>query len=116
MRPTPLLKGFASGFTTAGTALGLLDTTTGTGMSGSYELQSMQKAQSKIRHSQQDIMKSHGRTTSMQSYSEQDLPASNPVSKNDVTRCYHETASIASHDSRQIMIKREWKVTEDDAR
>ena len=29
-------------------------------------------------------------------------------------QCYHEeSASIASHDSRQIMIKREWKVSED---
>jgi hypothetical protein len=36
------------------------------------------------------------------------------AAKEGVAQCYHEeSASIASHESRQIMIKQEWKVSEE---
>ncbi|CAN9137313.1 unnamed protein product [Alternaria sp. RS040] len=88
---SPLLKGFTEGFMTAGTSLGYVQegatTGGGSGTLGSYELRSLTKTKSK--------------------------PTASKATSNDDLRYYNENASIASHDSRRIMIKREWKVSRD---
>jgi len=100
----PSLKGFTQGFMTAGVSLGYArDTTTSGGISGthqSYEMRALSKVRpiSKVSLREQEYTESQSHATA--------------VASKDQVQCYHEeSASIASHDSRKIMIKREWKVS-----
>lgn len=112
---TPLLKGFTQGFGTTGGSLGyfLRETTgEGSGTSRSYELRSLTKTKSRSRTSPPDTTDPYLRAAAVP----WEAKASSKAGMNgpkDESRCYHDSASIASHDSQQIMIKREWKVSED---
>ncbi|KAI8935586.1 hypothetical protein NX059_008152 [Plenodomus lindquistii] len=113
---SPLLKGFTEGFTTAGTSLGYVQegVTTGGGsaISGSYELRSLTRAKSRLKISPSDAADSELRNAQVQWNTKPNSKALETTSKDDL-RHYHESASITSHDSRRIMIKREWKVSEE---
>jgi hypothetical protein len=108
----PSLKGFTQGFMTAGVSLGYAREGVTTGASGtqqSYELRSLSKLRSKV--SPQEFLKAQASATSVQGKAKPKSTRTNVTAK-DGSRCYHEeSASIASHDSQQIMIKREWKVS-----
>jgi hypothetical protein len=99
---------------TAGVSLGYMreGTTTGggSGLSDSYELKSLTESRSRSRFAQLKLTPSQPcATTSIQGNSRN---ISNVASKNCIKASQEESASIASHDSRQIMIKQEWKVSE----
>jgi hypothetical protein len=113
----PSLKGFTQGFMTAGVSLGYArEGTTSGGMSGthqSYELRSLAKSQTRPKVPPGDFVKSQASATSIRGNMKRDSIKPTVAAK-DGPRCYHEeSASIASHDSRQIMIKREWEISED---
>jgi hypothetical protein len=114
----PSLKGFTQGFMTAGVALGYEKegtTTIGSGAirSGthqSYELQSLTRPKSEPNAPTRG---SPAGATAVYDGTMQRSLRGNAANK-DGTQCYHkESASIARHSSRQIMIKREWKVSEE---
>jgi hypothetical protein len=113
---TPLLKGFTQGFMTAGIALGYSregTTAGGNGMSGSYQLRSLKSRESRPNVPNgmpQDVTKPQAYNTSVLGNARQKATGFATSSKDD-SRHDHESASIASHDSRQIMIKREWKIS-----
>lgn len=114
---TPLLKGFTQDFRTAGGPIGYFRETVttggGSGTSRSYELRSLTKTKSKSKASPQDSITSQSRVTWAQLGNVKPKSTGLETALEDDSRCYHESASIASHDSRQIMIKREWKVSEE---
>lgn len=111
---TPLLKGFNRGFMTAGIALSYSREGTTVGHSetlGSYQLQSLMrpKAKSKVPKSMlQDVTIPHENDILVLGNARQSSTGRETSSQG----C-HESASIASHDSRQIMIRQEWKITVD---
>lgn len=113
---TPLLKGFTQGFGTTGGSLGyfLRETTTGegSGTSRSYELRSLTKTKSRSRISPPDTTDPYLHAAAVPWEAKPSSKAGINGPK-DESRCYHDSASIASHDSQQIMIKREWKVSKD---
>lgn len=113
---SPLLKGFTEIFMTAGTSLGYVQegatTGGGSGTLGSYELRSFTKTKSRVRSSPSDATNSQPRVAQVQ-WNTRSKPTASKATSNDDLRHYNESASIASHDSRQIMIKREWKVSRD---
>lgn len=110
---TPLLKGFTQGFMTAGIALGYSreGTTVGSsGTSGSYQLRSLTrpKAKSNMPKSMlRDVIKPREHESLVLGNTKQ-TSIGYKTSQED-----YESASIMSHDSRQIMIRRECKVTVD---
>lgn len=113
---TPLLKGFTQGFMTAGIALGYSregTTTGGNGSSGNYQLRSLRRTESRANVPNgmpQDVTKPQVYDTSIQGNAKH--KATRPKSSStDKSQQYCESASIASHDSRRIMIKREWRVS-----
>lgn len=112
---TPLLKGFAQGFMTAGIALGYSREGTmagGYGSSGSYQLRSLRRTEMRPNVPNglpQDVTKPQVYDTSVQGNVRQQSARSRTSSIDESRQCY-ESASIASHGSRQIMIKREWRV------
>jgi hypothetical protein len=113
---SPLLKGFTEGFMTAGTSLGYVQegatTGGGSGTLGSYELRSLTKTESRVKSSPSDATNSQPRAARVQ-WNTRSKPTASKATSNDDLRHYNESASIASHDSRRIMIKREWKVSRD---
>ena len=114
---TPLLKGFTAGLTSSGLSLGYArDPVTGgfSGAQGSFELSSMaqSKSRSKSRAAPDDDITPKARTTSFQGDSKFRSKIMEHKSK-EGTKCYHdESASMASHDSQQIMIKQDWEISE----
>jgi hypothetical protein len=111
---TPLLEGFTQGFMTAGIALGYSRGGTAIGSSGttgSYQLRSLTRPKAKldVPHSMlQDFTKPHEHETLVLGNARQTSMGFKPSPQD----C-HESSSITSHDSRQIMIMQEWKVTVD---
>jgi hypothetical protein len=111
---TPLLKGFAQRFMTAGIALGYSRGGTAigsSGTSGSYQLRSLTRPKAKLNVPNsmlQDVTKPYEHETLVLGNARQTSMGFKPSPQN-----YHESSSITSHDSRQIMIKQEWKVTVD---
>jgi hypothetical protein len=108
----PSLKGFTQGFMTAGISLGYAtEGTTLGGLSGtyqSYQLRSMRKSKPSSRVAPDEFTESQAIATTAQVDPNQRSTRTNA----DGPRCYpDEAASIASHDSRKIMIKREWEVS-----
>jgi hypothetical protein len=118
----PTLKGFTQGFMTAGFSLGYISDTSmsGTQRSGTHgtqkghELRSLPRSRPKSEVSPQEIRKNTDTAVGAKP-AEQGLqrkPARTKSASKDETLCFHdESASIGSHDSQQIMIKREWKVS-----
>jgi hypothetical protein len=112
---TPLLKGFTQGFMTAGVSLGYLREggTIGEGseLSGSYELRSLKRSKSKTKSSQLNLTTSEPCATLVQGNVKKQSMLN--IAPKDSSKSGEESASITSHDSRQIMIRREWEVSED---
>jgi hypothetical protein len=112
---TPLLKGFTQGFMTAGVSLGYLreggTTGGGSGLSGSYELRSLTKSKSKTKSSQLNLTTSEPCDTLVQGNAKKQSMLT--IAPKDSSKCRKESASITSHDSRRIMIRREWEISED---
>lgn len=109
----PSLKGFTQGFMTAGVSLGYARDTTTVGASGShhtYEMRSLSKSKSRAAVSPQESAESQLHVTSVQRNPNR-KSTKTTITPRGETQCQHEeSASIASHDSQQIMIKREWNV------
>ena len=111
---SPMLKGFTEGFMTAGTSLGYVQeritTGGGSGVSGGYELHSLTKTKSRSKISQPDVANSQSQAVHFE-WNTKSLPKASKRTSKDDLRCYNESASIASHESQRIMIKREWKAS-----
>ena len=111
---TPLLKGFTQGFMTAGIALGYSREGTMAGgyeSTGSYQLRSLKRTKSRPNAPNglpQDVTKLQVYDTLVQGNVRQQSAGSRTSSMDESRQC-HKSVSIASHGSRQIMIKREWR-------
>jgi hypothetical protein len=110
----PSLKGFTQGFMTQGVALGYSERIpigTSYGTQRSYELQSLHKSRSRSQTPPMEVTGSQVPATLVPRVPKRDTTGVGVVPK-DETQCYHEeNASITSHGSQQIMIKREFHVS-----
>lgn len=113
---TPILKGFTQGFRTTGLSLAYArDPTTGevSGAQTSFELRSLTRWKTKTKAtSQEPTPQAH--TTSIQGHSKGKSKMTALASKaKEGVQCYHdESASIVSQESRQVMIRQEWEVSD----
>ncbi|EOA85134.1 hypothetical protein ACJQWK_07202 [Exserohilum turcicum] len=113
---TPLLKGFTAGLTSSGLSLDYArDPTTGgfTGVQGSFELASIAQSRSRSK-SRAPIREAASQAQNAPFQEDPELRAKMTEHKSKQgTKCFHdESASMASHDSRQIMIKQDWEISE----
>lgn len=112
---TPILKGFTQGFQTTGLSLAYArDPTTGevSGAQTSFELRSLTKWKSRTKATPQDTT-SQAHTTSIQGRSKRKpkMKILSSKTKDGAQRYHDESASIVSQESRQVMIRQEWEVS-----
>lgn len=111
---TPLLKGFTQGFMTAGLSLVRVPERTTNGDSQttqSHELRSLPSLNAGSKAYSQDLPVSRFQTTSLQGNPNR-RPKKLKLVASNTSECQRdESASLVSHDSRSIMIKREWEIS-----
>lgn len=111
---TPLLKGFTQGFMTAGLSLVRVPEATtneDSQTNRSHELRSLPSLSAGSKACSQDLPMSRFRTASLQGNPKKRSKKLNLVASNSSECQLDESASLASHDSRSIMIKREWEIS-----
>lgn len=113
---TPILKGFTQGFKTTGLSLVYArDPITGevSGAQTSFKLRSLTRAKRKSKASIHNTTPQVN-TTSIQGRSKRNSKMMTLSPKGqDGAQCYHdESASIVSHESRQVMIRQEWEISD----
>lgn len=112
----PALKGFVSEFTTGGVGYTADMSVSGgksgnSGNSDSYELRSLPKSKTKVKLLPQGYPDSKARVTSVQRNTKRASSRVDRTSKDRSRSNQDEIESIASHDSRRIMIERGWEIS-----
>jgi hypothetical protein len=109
----PALKGFVKGFTTGGVGYTSGMSTSGgrSGDSDGYELRSLLKAKTNVKLLPKGHAESKVRVSSAQRNPKAASSRVDRTTRDRSRSCQDETESIASHDSRRIMIQRGWEIS-----
>jgi hypothetical protein len=109
----PALKGFVKGFTTGGLGYTTDMSTSGgrSGNSDSYELRSLPKSKTRVKLLPKGYAESKARVSSVQRNLKAASPRVDRTTRDRSRSCQDEIESIASHDSRRIMIERGWEIS-----
>jgi hypothetical protein len=109
----PALKGFVKGFTTGGVGYTTDMSTSGgrSGYSDSYELRSLPKSKTNVKLLPKGYPESKVLVSSVQRNSKTASSRVDRTRRDRSRSCQDEIESIASHDSRRIMIERGWEIS-----
>lgn len=110
----PALKGFVKGFTTGGVGYTTDMSMSGgrSGKSDSYELRSLPKSKTNVKLLPKDYAESKVRVSSVQRNPQAASSRVDRTTRDKSGSCQEdEIESMASHDSRRIMIERGWEIS-----